>query len=62
MAGQRPALRFFHFSGSVVDEPMVFSRHSSEFRLGTLRDVGDLFEGYVGDVRRHGRPHYRTIP
>ena len=55
-------LRFFHFSGSVVDEPVVFSRHSSEFRLGTLRDVGDLFKGYVEDVRRHGRPHYRTIP
>jgi SAM-dependent methyltransferase len=55
-------LRFFHFSGSVVDEPMVFSRHSSEFRLETLRDVAVLFDEYVTQVARSGRHHYRSIP
>lgn len=55
-------LRFFHFSGSVVDEPVVFSRHSTEFRLETLRDVAALFADYVQQVHRFGRNHYRTIP
>ena len=39
-------LRFFHFSGSVVDEPPVFSRHSYQFRNEVLRDVATLFDEY----------------
>jgi SAM-dependent methyltransferase len=55
-------LRFFHFSGSVVDEPAEFSRHSHQFRTEALRDVATLFEGYCAEVRRFGRKDYRGIP
>jgi len=55
-------LRFFHFSGSVVDEPTQFSRHSQQFRTGTQRDVALLFEHYCSEVYRFGRPDYRSIP
>ncbi len=55
-------LRFFHFSGSVVDEPIVFSRHSQQFRSGGLRDVAQLFDRYVALLSRFGRREYRAIP
>jgi SAM-dependent methyltransferase len=55
-------LRFFHFSGCVVDEPVVFSRHCTEFRLQTLRDVAILLDEYITQVDRFGRRHYRSIP
>jgi len=54
-------LRFFHFSGSVVDhDPVVFSRHSSEFRLQTLREAAVLFKDYVTQVYRFGRQRSNT--
>lgn len=55
-------LRFFHFSGSVLDEPPIFSRHSGEFRLETLRDAGLLFHDYIAEVNRFGRAFYKAIP
>ncbi|MBR0650843.1 class I SAM-dependent methyltransferase [Roseomonas terrae] len=55
-------LRFFHFSGSAVDEDSSFSRHSQQFRTEALRDVGTLFEQYRSEVRRFGREDYRRIP
>ena len=55
-------LRFFHFSGSVVDEPPAFSRHSAQFRMETLRDVRLLFDQYVELVHHFGRDHYKRIP
>lgn len=57
------ALRFFHFSGSVVDDPPVFSRHSFQFRTEALRDdVAALFEHYRAKVHHFGRKDYRGIP
>nr|WP_314070995.1 methyltransferase domain-containing protein [uncultured Roseococcus sp.] len=55
-------LRFFHFSGSAVDENPTFSRHSQQFRNEVLRDVGKLFALYLGEVKRFGREDYRRIP
>lgn len=55
-------LRFFHFSGSVVDSPPIFSRHSSQFRLDNLRDVRGLFDQYIKAVQRFGRDHFKRIP
>ena len=56
------ALRFFHFSGSVVDDPAIFSRHSEQFRTAALRDVARLFDIYCREVQRFGRRDYRAIP
>jgi SAM-dependent methyltransferase len=55
-------LRFFHFSGSVVDEPAIFSRHSQQFRADALRDVARLFKAYCVEVEHFGRHDYRVIP
>lgn len=52
-------LRFFHFSGSVLTEPSVFSRHSSFYVKGGLRALDRLFEDYCGTVRRNGLSHYQ---
>jgi hypothetical protein len=55
-------LRFFHFSGSVVDDPAAFTRHSYQFRSAVLRDVAELFEKYRCALYRYGRETYRAIP
>lgn len=55
-------LRFFHFSGSAVDEQPTFSRHSQQFRSEALRDVATLFSEYCAEVQRFGREDYRRIP
>ena len=55
-------LRFFHFSGSAVDEDPCFSRHSQQFRGAALRDVATLFTRYCEEVHRFGRQDYRRIP
>ncbi len=55
-------LRFFHFSGAVVEKPRVFSRHSSQFRIEGLRDVAILFEDYCAELTRFGIQDYRDIP
>jgi SAM-dependent methyltransferase len=52
-------LRFFHFSGSSIDGT-VFSRHSGEFRLDTIRDVARLFNEYVGELDQFGKSYYRS--
>jgi hypothetical protein len=54
-------LRFFHFSGSVVDDPIIFSRHSNQFTLETLRDVEILFRIYVEETHKCGRSKYKNI-
>lgn len=54
-------LRFVHFSGSRI-EPMVYSRHSGQFTLSNIRDLGRLFEQYCDDVQRRGFAYYSRIP
>jgi SAM-dependent methyltransferase len=55
-------LRFFHFSGSVVDEAATFTRHNLQFRSEALRDISVLFQLYCNLVRKFGRDDYRAIP
>lgn len=55
-------LRFFHFSGSVIDAPLIFSRHSTQFHVDSLRDAKYLFDQYVKTVHRFGRDYYKRIP
>ena len=55
-------LRFFHFSGSVIDEPVIFSRHSQQFTLENVGDVRTLFFYYVSEVHRFNRAYFRNIP
>ena len=52
-------LRFFHFSGSVIAAPSIFSRHSSFYVKGGLRALDALFENYCTAVRRNGLTHYQ---
>jgi SAM-dependent methyltransferase len=53
-------LRFVHFSGSRV-EPKVFSRHSEQFTLSNIRDLGRLFDAYCDHVQRRGFSYYSRI-
>jgi hypothetical protein len=55
-------LRFFHFSGSVLGYPGIFSRHSSQFVLGTNEHLDRLFRHYVDLVDDNGRNYYSTLP
>ncbi len=52
-------LRFFHFSGSSLSEPSVFSRHNSFYVKGGLRDLDILFEEYCERVRHNGLSYYQ---
>ena len=52
-------LRFIHFSGSVLSGDPIFSRHSTEFVRGGLRDLDRLFDQYLDQVRIAGHLHYR---
>jgi hypothetical protein len=55
-------LRFFHFSGNKIEDPCVFSRHSSQFNIENIGDVKLLLERYRNTVYRHGHHHFSTIP
>ena len=55
-------LRFVHFSGSKLDDPDVFSRHSSEHTLKTIGPLKVLLEEYRELISKHNHNHYRTIP
>lgn len=55
-------LRFFHFSGSVLGHPGIFSRHSSQFSLGTSDHLARLFGHYRDLVFQNGYDYYRTLP
>jgi hypothetical protein len=54
-------LRFVHFSGSRI-EPPVFSRHSSQFTLRNIRDLGTLFAAYRDYVEQRGYYYFSSIP
>lgn len=55
-------LRFFHFSGSQLGDPPVFSRHSTYFTTRRLGDLGTLFREYIEAAHRRGFAHYATYP
>lgn len=55
-------LRFFHFSGSVLRQPLMFSRHSTQFTLGQDDNLDRLYHYYVDLVNHNGLSRYQNIP
>ncbi|MFE1601975.1 hypothetical protein [Methylobacterium sp. ID0610] len=54
-------LRFFHFSGNLIEDASVFSRHSHEFNINTFGCVGDLLSEYRELVYKNGHDFYSSI-
>lgn len=54
-------LRFVHFSGNKLDNPDIFSRHSSEITVGNIGDLKILLEQYCQLVYSHGHKHYSKM-
>lgn len=52
-------LRFVHFSGNQLEDPPVFSRHSTYFTTERMGDLRMLFREYVKVVHSKGFEHYR---
>jgi glycosyltransferase involved in cell wall biosynthesis len=59
--GDRP-LRFFHFSGFVVDRPHVVSKHQNRVRLSDDPLLAGLFADYAREVQSHRRPADSSTP
>ncbi|MEM9043473.1 MAG: hypothetical protein AAGC81_02170 [Pseudomonadota bacterium] len=55
-------LRFVHFSGSRISADPIFSRHSTQFKKGGLRDLDALFDQYVEQVITSGNEYYKRYP
>jgi SAM-dependent methyltransferase len=54
-------LRFFHFSGNKIEDPTIFSRHSTQFRMKNIGDLRLLAELYRRTVHDHGHNFYSTL-
>lgn len=54
-------LRFVHFAGQKIDDPTVFSRHSSEFDLTNIGDLAQLHDTYRRECLDNGHLHYVGI-
>ena len=55
-------LRFFHFSGVVVAEPTLLSRHTDRFTIASRPDLALLFAEYTAMVRSLSKPAVDSIP
>ncbi|MFM9847218.1 MAG: glycosyltransferase [Hyphomicrobiaceae bacterium] len=55
-------LRFAHFSGSKLDDPAVFSRHSGQFNKSNIGDLALLLDEYRALVYAQGHARYQAIP
>jgi hypothetical protein len=55
-------LRFFHFSGVVVQDPDVLSRHTDRFTLESRPDLRALFAGYKSAVQANKKPGAEGMP
>ncbi len=55
-------LRFAHFSGSDLDDPSTYSRHSSQFNTTNIGDLSKLLDEYRARVFANGHENYRRIP
>ena len=55
-------LRFVHFSGNVIEDETVFSRHSQQFGVDNLGPFRELLDEYRSEVVAHGHDFYRSIP
>lgn len=55
-------LRFAHFSGSKLEDPTVYSRHSGQFNPGNIGDLNQLLDEYRARVFANGHAHYQKMP
>jgi hypothetical protein len=55
-------LCFFHFSGIVVDDPAVLSKHTNRFTPASRPDLDNLFAGYKSAVIANRDPSLESIP
>lgn len=54
-------LRFFHFSGNLIEDVNVFSRHSHEFDINSFGIVGVLLSEYRDLIFRNGHKFYSNF-
>ncbi|GJE29638.1 hypothetical protein [Methylobacterium organophilum] len=57
----RLPLRFFHFSGNLIEDANVFSRHSHEFNIHSFGFVGDLLKEYRKIIFNNGHNFFSSI-
>lgn len=55
-------LRFAHFSGSKLDDPKVFSRHTGQFNTQNIGDLNKLLDEYRSRVFANDHATYQRIP
>lgn len=58
----RVPLRFFHFSGVVVDDPEVLSKHADRFTLAQRPDLQPLFTEYKAAVKDNRNDAVERLP
>ena len=62
LGGEPVPLRFFHFSGVVVEDATVLSRHTDRFTIASRPDLAELFAEYTALVRSMARPAVDALP
>ena len=55
-------LCFFHFSGVVVEDAAVLSKHTNRFTLAERPDLQEIFAAYKAAVLRNKRPSVDGLP
>lgn len=55
-------LRFVHFSGNHLDDPIVFSRHSATITRDTIGDLRQLHDRYRQLLLDNGHSEYAKLP
>lgn len=58
----REPLRFVHFSGNKLDEPLFFSSHSGVVTVNNIGDLKDLLKTYHERLFANGHEKYSKIP
>ncbi len=61
-AGQSETLCFFHFSGIVVSDPAMLSKHTNRFTLAQRPDLQPLFAEYKAAVQSNALPAADDLP
>ncbi|ACA18350.1 hypothetical protein M446_3985 [Methylobacterium sp. 4-46] len=54
-------LRFFHFSGNIIEDEAVFSRHSHEFNIHSFGVIGELLTQYRSLIYKNGHRYYSSL-
>lgn len=60
--GSAVPLCFFHFSGVVVSDPAMLSKHTNRFTLAQRPDLQPLFAGYKAAVQSNEAPAADRLP